>query len=619
LVEELAVRGHRVTAAVAGEGGLERRADGTFALHPSRAEGFRALLRELAEEGLAPRRILHLWSLDPAPLEAPEEERFARAQERGLHSLLALAGALSEQGLGAGVELTAVTRGAWRVDGGEESAPEQATVTGVLRVAPQELPGLRCRAIDLPSSSEEAGERRVASRLLAEVLAPAREPTVALRHHGRFVGAFDRVTLPAVAGTVPGLREKGVYLITGGLGRIGLTLAELLAREARARLVLVGRSPLPPREEWSGWLEEHDGDDPTCRRIRRLQELEALGAEVLVLAADVADETAMAAVVARAEERFGPLHGVIHGAGIVGERTHRLVSQTGHEETSWHFRPKARGVWVLERVLAGRELDFRILLSSISTVIGGLSFCAYAAANAYMNAFAAARSGRGEGPWTSLIWDAWRWQEEVEESGLGARTARLALTPSEGVETFRRLLAIADAPQLVVSTGDLEARIEEWVERPMAEGTGGSGPASALARHARPELPTPYVAPRDDTERAVAEVWQELLGVERIGAHDNFFELGGNSLLATRLISDLRSAFTVELPFELFFERPTVAEQASAIAAHGGAGSEAGATETDGAAGTIAAGGGEDILQQLEELEELSEDEAQALIDGGRE
>jgi NADP-dependent 3-hydroxy acid dehydrogenase YdfG/acyl carrier protein len=467
------------------------------------------------------------------------------------------------------------------------------------------------RLVDLPRQG--ADTPTLGKPLVAELLAPGAPAVVALRAHGRYERAYDPLRLPRRSST--GLRPEGVYCITGGLGRIGLALAEFLAREVRARLVLLGRSALPAREEWTRWLAENgEREAERAAVIRRLQALEDLGSEVLTVSADVADEAALKQALRLGEERFGPLHGVIHGAGLVGPESRRPLLEVDAEETERQFHAKIGGALALERVLAGRTLDFRILLSSVSTTLGGLGYGAYAAANAFLDAFAVARQDSPDGPWTSLAWDAWLW--EPPGAGQGAsELARLALTPEEGVESFRRFLGMLGVPEVLVSTADLGLRIERWGSGATFEERAGAPRSGVLGRHSRPDLQNDFVAPAEGAERRVAEVWQEILGIDQVGAHDNFFELGGSSLLATRLISDLRTAFGVEVPYHLFFEEPTVAEQAAKIATQSTA--ENGGEPLG--VGAIRASAEQDFLQQLEEIADLSDDEVQAMMGGSKE
>jgi NAD(P)-dependent dehydrogenase (short-subunit alcohol dehydrogenase family)/acyl carrier protein len=381
-------------------------------------------------------------------------------------------------------------------------------------------------------------------------------PLVAYRGPIRWVQAFEPVRLEGKRRPVS-LRPRGVYLISGGLGKVGLCLADYLARAVGARLVLVGRSPLPERAEWDQWLATHDERDVVSRRIRGVRDLESHGAEVWIASADVASPREMAAVVSQAVTRFGDVHGVIHAAGVTHGASFRPMAEIGLAECDEQFRPKVLGLYALEKALEGRSLDFWLLTSSLSTVLGGIGMGPYAAANAFMDGFAHQRGRGATGRWLSVDWEGWQF-ETAASSGMGAGVARLAMTAAEGVAALERILA-AGVGRVVVSTGDLQARIEQWVT-PKA-------PSRDLAptgegRHPRPALASPYVAPRGEVEQAVAEVWQELFGFKRVGVDDSFFDLGGDSLLAMQVVNRLRQTFHVPLKLQALFEAPTVAELA---------------------------------------------------------
>lgn len=136
------------------------------------------------------------------------------------------------------------------------------------------------------------------------------------------------------------------------------------------------------------------------------------------------------------------------------------------------------------------------------------------------------------------------------------------MVPKEGVETFWRFVSPAAPRGVPVSTNDLQARIDRWINFKSTAATEPSTKAAAL--RARPQLGVDCVAPRNETEQTIAGIWQELLGIEPIGAHDNFFELGGQSLLATEMVARVRTALKTNL-LRGFFEEPTVAELAHAI------------------------------------------------------
>ncbi len=160
------------------------------------------------------------------------------------------------------------------------------------------------------------------------------------------------------------MRQQGVYLITGGLGRIGLDLAEHLAVTAAAKLVLVGRTSLPPRTQWDRWLHRHDAADRITRAITCIRRCEEHGAEVLALAGDVADEDRMQDILRATLVRFGVLHGVIHAAGETAGPSLAPISTLTPALCERQFQAKAAGLYVLDRVLEPLDLDFCVVMSS---------------------------------------------------------------------------------------------------------------------------------------------------------------------------------------------------------------------------------------------------------------
>jgi len=376
------------------------------------------------------------------------------------------------------------------------------------------------------------------------------------------VQTFEQVAPAPAVESGARLRERGVYLITGGLSEVGLVLAGYLAKAAKARLVLTGRSGLPERDEWDARLAAGGADDEVSRRIRRVQELEASGAEVLVLGADVSDEEQMRAAIEEAERRFGRLDGVIHGAAANGPDVDKELVSTTPEDCELHFQVKARGLLVLEKLLRGRTLDFCMTISSLSSILGGLSFTAYAASNIFVDALVQSHNRDGDEDWTSINWDGWNFDGAAEGEARAGKTEGLWILPHEGAEAFGRVLSMLPAAQVLVSTTDLQGRLGQWVVRSSAVADGAAGAGDGVAAtpelHVRPELRSAYVAPENELEQEVAGIWQDLLGIAQVGIHDNFFDLGGHSLLATMVISRLRKSFGVELQLRDIFESPTV-------------------------------------------------------------
>ncbi|OJT19748.1 polyketide synthase [Archangium sp. Cb G35] len=552
LCERLAGQGHALTTVQPGPGlGQERQ--GHYTLEPRRREDYVALLRELKEQGRKVERIVHLWALDAPPDSGPE--RLDDARVKGFDSLVLLAQALAEVEVPGPVVLDVVGRGALEVESADEGSPEKALALAVCKVIPQENDTVACRYVDLGGPGP-----RAAGALHRELTVGSREPVVALRGPHRYVQAYEPVRLEKSEAPARVLKQRGVYLVTGGLGGVGLMLAGHLARTYQARLVLVGRTALPPREEWPQWLAR-DEKDATRRRVRAVQELEAAGAEVWVARADVADEANLRAVVDEAQARFGRLDGVIHAAGLAGQKAVALLSSITPELSEEHFHAKVRGVLALERVVRDRALDFCLLISSNASVLGGLGLTAYAAANGFLDAFASSGAREGHTRWVSTNWDGW---PSATDEGPAVRTSidQFAMSAPEALDAFQRVVESSLSGQVVVSTGDLEARLAQWVRR---EGASAAGAQTQGTLHARPALGTEYVAPGSELEGTLVRIWQETLGLEQLGVHDNFFDLGGSSLIWLKVVGRLKKELGREVPLTSVFEAPSVAALAKLL------------------------------------------------------
>jgi acyl transferase domain-containing protein/acyl carrier protein len=482
----------------------------------------------LAAGGELPSGIVHLRSLD-APEIAGGADRFERCRELGFADVLALAADLSRHVADERIDFVVASRAVQAVLPGEAGDAEQAPLIGLCKVIGQENVTVTCRSVDVVSVGAAA-----AAEIAQECLGAGRDAVVSYRGGQRYVQAYAPRRLAAPSGSV--LRERGVYLITGGLGGIGLVLAEHMARQVRARLVLLGRTA------------------PGAAQRAKLSELEGLGAEILVVTADVADAAGVAAAVAQAQARFGGLDGVVHAAGMTRGEGFAPLQDVSVAQCDLHFGPKVLGLYSLEQALADAALDFCVVFSSLASVLGGLGFAAYAAANSFMDAFVQ-RHNRLEGRarWTSVNWDTWRLSAS-DGDGLGATVAQYEMRPEEGIAAFERVLGCGET-QIVNSTGDLDARIRQWVALESVR----SGEQAAVASGSEG---------LDYAER-IAGVWRHVLGVEQVGLHDNFFDLGGNSLIGLQLIARLKKEFKRQIPAVALFEAPTVSALAGYLRPEG--------------------------------------------------
>ena len=325
--------------------------------------------------------------------------------------------------------------------GGESLRPEKATLLGPCKVITQELSNVKCRSIDIVLPDGDSGQITLIEKLISEIHSEPVEPILAYRGNHRWIQHVEPVHLND-NGSSSRLREGGVYLVTGGLGGIGLALAGHLAETVKAKLILVGRKDLPPKDDWKQWLAKHDDTDDTSQKIKKVQGLEALGAEVMVAGADVSNLKQMEEVVKKVKQRFGSINGVIHSAGVPGGGMIQLKTS---DSAAAILAPKVSGTLVLDSLFKDDKLDFMALCSSLSSTLGGIGQIDYCAANAFMDAFALYASTNDRFV-VSISWDTWQEvgmavNTEVPDELKAERDEALlkGMTPKEGMEVFNRI------------------------------------------------------------------------------------------------------------------------------------------------------------------------------------
>ena len=549
LARHLSARGAQVVQVTDAET-FRRDGEKAFALRPTERADHAALWREVGPVSHA----FHFWGAGDARGAAD-----APAWERGYFSLMAMAQGHDDAGRREPLSLTVVMDRAEEVAGSEPLEPGQAAVAALARVIGQEMPRIACRVVDvlLPNAGSIA-EVQLAEALVDEPGRPQEGFYVAWRGAQRWVKTWEPAPPPPAC--AQRLRQGSVVLVTGGLGGVGLALARHLGRRHGARLVLLGRTPLPPRDAWDGLLARSDLPAAQRRRLLQLRAMDADGTEWMAVAADATDPAQWRGALQAVHARFGGVNGVVHavmepGGGMLANRTRAEVQAA--------FAPKLQGTRAMVEALRGEPLDFMLLCSSVASCVGGLGRSDYAAANAWLDAFAIAC--RRETPWPvlSVGWDAWR------DVGIGADMdvpEGMGLDERTGTEVFDRIVNGPAQPHTVVSVTPLAQRLRALDGLVEALEAAPQAPAPVQgATHARPALSTPYRAPEGELEAHLASLWTEALGIGGIGADDNLFELGGDSLLAIRLLARVRKAYGVDIHPAAFFKAPSVADLAQQV------------------------------------------------------
>ncbi len=433
--DRLRAAGHDVMTVRPGDT-FARDGEGGYFIAPERGrESYDQLISDLNARDLIPTRILHGWMITADESYRPGSSFFHRVQEQGFYSLFFLAQAIGGEDLPDNIHMCVLSNGAAQHKDEALPHPDKSTLAGPSRVIPREFPQLSVSTLDLelPARGDRKQRRAVqpqmdklVDHILEDALAEPQNGTALVRNGKRFALTYKPAALMGLPedGPLPVLKDNGVYLITGGFGGIGLTLAEALIKRCNARVALLSRSDLPAREAWENTLKNTAPSASLARRIKALQALETMGGQVMSIAADTSNVGDMRDARAKIEAQFGPINGVIHAAGHIDDAPIMAKDVSSIEDV---FAPKIHGTRVLEEVFPDGDLDWLALFASSSTATAPIGQVDYVAANEYLNAYAKSRSA-DKTTVIAINWGIWA-DVGMAADAMEARTG--ATTPAE--------------------------------------------------------------------------------------------------------------------------------------------------------------------------------------------
>lgn len=484
--------------------------------------------------------IVHTWFLDDCA-----NRNSKNSLSMGPYCLLYLTQVFNETHADQSLKVLVLTTQLQSVIGTEEISPIKATILGPCKVIPQEQDNVVFKSIDLePKSQLTSVLIHTFYWELAHTISSDFKNEFAYRGQYRWVKQLKPCDKEIHNFQYERLRKNGVYIITGGLGGIGLSIAEHLAKHYDANLILLSRSEFIPESEWQTYAKNTDSKH--YEKIKRLFAIKKYANSLIIESVSVENLSGLKLVIERVKQRFGFINGVIHAAGVAGGGVAQLKTIETYENV---LKPKLTGTENLIKCLKNEPLDFMVLISSITSITGFPGQIDYCSANCVLDAYAN-KSNNFNHPVLCLAinWLAWR------EIGMAAESKTMlmsldesnSISSQEGCQIFEKIIR-SDVNQVVISKEDLN-----------------------LYQNTKSDLSKFDLKQSDDSSiiDSLLNIWRQILGIEHITIDDDFYELGGHSLLAVGLLSKIRHQFDVKIPSTTLFQAKTIRALASVIESH---------------------------------------------------
>jgi NAD(P)-dependent dehydrogenase (short-subunit alcohol dehydrogenase family)/NRPS condensation-like uncharacterized protein/acyl carrier protein len=519
------------------------------------------VIAEVADQRIS--QVLHLSSVSRKEVASAVE--LEDALSRGVYSLFNLAKALLKNKSARDVSFVVVANSADEVTGTEATINAAgACLFGMGRVLDHEQEGITCRSLDID-------EWTTAEHIKAELEIENESHHVAYRNGERFIGELKETKLTRFPEVETRIEDNGIYVITGGLGGIGLEISKYLAAKNKdVKLALINRTPMPQRDSWDELLRDSD-DEKLSNRIEAIREIEAGGGEISFCTGDVSKTEDVEKILSELRQRYGRIRGVVHSAGIAGQGVIFKKEMSAFRQT---MSPKVTGTWILDHATRDDELDFFVMCSS-SAVLWGLPGQAdYTAANMYQDSFASSRARRGKRT-ISINWPAW------DETGMAVDHAVQkgsgffkSISTSAAIERFDEILNTGIQRVIV---GEINHDLTRAAEGTLADlnfqfpiviadNILNSFRASDRGSASQP-LPDVALKGRENceyttVERELAKVWAKEMGLTEVDVFSNFYDVGGDSLIAIRIVNTIKKHLGKQPHISDLLEHPTIAELA---------------------------------------------------------
>jgi len=499
-----------------------------FLLNPVSEEDYKLLFKKLEDRKVSVNQIVFNWNFD--------EET-----QENLLSVFSIINNLCKKVIDylpeTNKKITVLNTLNHQIIGDEKINTAMTASIKQLQVFAQENANVFFISID---ANQDNHEPQFVSKIINELMYNYSDQTIGYRGLNRWQEFYENITYQP---ETKSLANGKTYIITGGLGQIGKTLTTYLCDTYNATIILIGRKNIPAENIWDNIKSNPNSDKKVLELIDEIIDLRNETRQIHYYKTDVSNHSQFTQIIDKIESVHGKISGIFHTAGNVDPSTFKPVEKLNDEIVLSQFAPKVQGVINIENVFKNRNPDFIWITSSLASILGGLTYGAYAAANAFIDSYVKNKA---------LEFKNWYC---VNLDGIGENR----ITHQNLIQIVEKTLRTESYPQVIVSLKDpnfLEINIEntDTVESPEDD--------LLLERN---ETGVEYVAPSNDVEMQLCGLFQSFLGYKEIGVLDNFFDLGADSLKAMTLMKRMNKLFGVELNILDIFTNPTVQKLAEKI------------------------------------------------------
>lgn len=514
-----------------------------------------------------PTDFIHMFSIDEVSTFNNVDE-LSKSQKKGVFSLFNITRAIVNNNIHYSTSIDIISNFANEVTHKEESLnPHNATLLGLGKVVNQEYVNIRCRAIDIDETS-------TADEIVSELKCNRNSYVVALRNCRRYVEIFEALEEKNMKEINVEIKNDGIYIITGGSGKIGLEIAGYFASKNKVNIALISRSGMPDRSEWNEIISR-GVDSKECLKIEAILDIEKTGSKVECFKADVAEIIEMEEVIQQLRNKFGKINGIIHAAGLAGNG---FIIRKSEEIFKEVMSPKVQGTWVLDYVTRNDDLDFFVMFSSGVAIIGEAGQGDYTSANSYMDLYSFYRNKLGKRT-VSINWPIWEGARMGKGNSINIDGIFKAMPTIETIEAFDKILN-TNVARIIVGEinykseyiGMIINKLPFKISKDIRQKVENSSKNSELLIRYKETNQDEEVKLKgrenesySEIETILAKTYRQVLGIREVNIYDNFFEIGGDSIILNRMYVELEKKFPGKLVITDFFSYTSISKLAQYI------------------------------------------------------